>query len=385
MREVFQPSGIAVESSASLSIDRESGRRGLSQMSSTNHGGVRRIVRSASSMRRVGLRSALIAAMTAAMATPIVIGSVASAGSLSAHSVTNPTFVLLQTNGTQSYFVDEASGATAEAATLGATVTVENESDSDATTVSDLQAAIAAGDNGALVVAPDETTGARLVSLANTANMPIISVDNGFSGGSDNLAVPAVGFNAAVAGQQSGKLLASYYKKSGFKAASTYAAINVIPTLATCQTRTNAEIKDLKAAGLPASHILSITYDGTSETALNNMAPVQTAHPQAKDWLLTGCNDDGVYGDAKALTSHGVSEKNIIGVGLGADLACTMWAAGAPNLGIVASDYVNPADIGKAGVLEMYNFVVKGTPFPLNNLIASVPVTRADYKKYVSC
>ena len=354
-------------------------------MSSTKHGSVGSKARASSNMRKFGLRTVLIAAMASLMATPAMIGSIASAGSLSPHTVSNPTFVLLQTNGTQSYFVDEAAGATAEAKALGATVTVENESNSDATTVSDLQAAIAAGDNGAMVVAPDETTGARLVSLANAANMPIISVDNGFSGGSDNLPVPAIGFNAPVAGQQSGQLLASYFKKSKFKAASTYAAINVIPTLATCVVRTNAEIAALKKAGLPASHILSITYDGTSQAALNNMAPVQTAHPQAKDWLLAGCNDDGVYGDAKALTSHGVSRKNIIGVGLGADLACTMWAAGAPNLGIVASDYVNPANIGKAAVLEMYNFVVKGKAFPLQDLIATVPVTSSNFKKFIKC
>lgn len=295
-----------------------------------------------------------------------------------AHAATNPTFILLQTNGTQSYFVDEGKGAIAEGKKLGATVIVQDENNNDATTVSLLQAGIAAGYQGAMIVAPDAAIGPRLVDIAKTAKIAISSVDNGFAG-SDGVSVPAAGFDAAKFGAVSGKLLASYFRKSHWKVATTYAVLNVIPALPTCNLRTDAEKAALKAAGLPASHILAVPYDGTTEAGLKNMAPVQTAHPKAQAWLLSGCNDDGVLGAAKALTSHGVKVSNIIGVGLGGDLACTMWAKGAPNVGIKASTYVDPGVIGAAAVKAMYDSVVNGKAFPAQTLLPPVTVTPANY------
>jgi L-arabinose transport system substrate-binding protein len=192
--------------------------------------------------------------------------------------------------------------------------------------------------------------------------------------------VPFVGIDAAAFGANSGKQLGTLYKKSHWKSASTYALLYVLPALPTCNLRTNAEKSALVKAGIPSSHILNVSYDGTETVGLNNTGPVLTAHPQAKQWLLAGCNDDGVYGGTKALTSHGVAAKNVIGVGLGGDLACTIWAAGAPNVGFRATNYINPNAIGAAAVLNMYNFVEKATPFPTNSYVAPISITQADYK-----
>jgi hypothetical protein len=58
------------------------------------------------------------------------------------------------------------------------------------------------------------------------------------------------------------------------------------------------------------------TTDNTTQAAFSNTGPVKTTHPQAKDWLLAGCNDDVAFGGAKALVSSGVPAANVDAVGL---------------------------------------------------------------------
>ncbi|MDA8309707.1 MAG: substrate-binding domain-containing protein [Actinomycetota bacterium] len=318
----------------------------------------------------------------AILSTVVTMGSVfATLGTAGASTTTaHPTFVYLQTNGEQSYFVLEGKGATAEGAKLGATVHVENENNSSATTISDEQAAIAAGDQGVIIVAPAASLGPRLVAIATKAHVAIEASDNGFAG-SNGKQVPFVGINATAFGANTGKLLVGYYKQSHWTASSTYMLLYVVPSLPTCNERTNAEKAALLKAGLPASHIINVPYDGTSTAALNATGPVLTAHPQATHWLAAGCNDDGVYGGLKAATSHGVSVKNLLGVGLGGDLACQIWAKGAPNVGFVATNYIYPNAIGATAVEDMYNYVVKHKPFPANTYVTPIPIDRSNFRK----
>jgi ABC-type sugar transport system substrate-binding protein len=334
--------------------------------------------------RKLVLKSAVTAAAAAAAILGAASASTATTrplapGRLLEAAVTHPTFVYLQTNGSESYFVDEGKGAVAEATKLGATVRVENESNSSATTISDEQSAVASGVNGIIVVAPAATLGPRLVSIANKAGIPISASDNGFAG-ANGKAVPFVGINAAAFGANTGQLLVKYFKQAGWSAASTYAVLYVVPSLPTCNLRTNAEKSALTSAGFPASHIINVPYDGTTELALTNTAPVLTAHPQAQHWLAAGCNDDGVFGGAKAMADHRVTVSNIIGVGLGGDLACQIWAKGAPSVGFRASNYIYPNGIGAKAVLNMYNYVVKHIAFPANTYVAPEPITQGDFR-----
>jgi L-arabinose transport system substrate-binding protein len=308
-------------------------------------------------------------------------GSSGTASSAAGSSGTShPTFVYLQTDGSQSYFVLEGDGAKSEASSLGARVKVENENNSSATTISDIQTAIADKVNGLIVVAPSASLGPRMVSLANGAHIPIMASDNGFAG-SNGKQVPFVGINAAQFGDSTGTLLMNYYKKKGWPSASTYMLLYTNPALPTCNDRTNAEEAKVVAGGFPKSHIITVpTTDNTTQAAFSNTGPVKTSHPQAKYWLLAGCNDDVTYGGAKALTSSSVSASNVDAVGLGGDLACQIWAPGAPNVGFVATNYIFPNGIGSDAVKEMYNAVVKRQAFPANTYVTPEPMTQSNYK-----
>ena len=300
-------------------------------------------------------------------------------GSSGSSAPPHPRFIYLQTDGSQSYFVLEGDGAKAEAAKLGATVTMANENNSSATTVSDIQTAIGQGDKGLIVVAPDATLGPRMVNLAKRANVTIIASDNGFAA-SDGKQVPFVGIDAAAFGRSTGTILMSYYRQLHFSSSSAYMLLFTNPALPTCNQRTNAEEATVVAGGFPKSHVITVpTTDNTTQAAFSNTAPVKTAHPQAKQWLVAGCNDDVAFGGAKALVSSGVSASDIDAVGLGGDLACQIWGKGAPNVGFQGTNYIYPNGIGADAVREMYDYVVKHTPFPANTYVAPIQMSRSNY------
>jgi L-arabinose transport system substrate-binding protein len=306
-------------------------------------------------------------------------GSASSSSSSSASAPSHPTFVYLQTDGSQSYFVLEGDGAKAEAAKLGATVKVSNENNSSSTTISDIQTAIGQQVNGLIVVAPDATLGPRMVNLAKTANVAIMASDNGFAG-SDGTQVPFVGINATAFGESTGTILMSYYSQLHWSAGNTYMLLFTNPALPTCNMRTNAEEAQVVASGFPKSHVVSVpTTDNTTQAAFSNTGPVKTAHPQAKDWLVAGCNDDVAFGGAKALVSSGVPAADVDAVGLGGDLACQVWGSGAPNVGFRGTNYIYPNGIGADAVREMYDHVVKHEPFPANTYVAPIQMSRSNF------
>jgi L-arabinose transport system substrate-binding protein len=328
-------------------------------------------------MRRRRLPATLAACGLAAAAA--LSGCSSGSGGSGASAPSHPTFVYLQTDGSQSYFVLEGDGAKAEAAKLGATVKITNENNSSATTVSDIQTAIGQQSNGLIVVAPDATLGPRMVNLAKTGNVAIMASDNGFAG-SDGKQVPFVGIDATAFGKSTGTILMSYDKQLGWSAGSTYMLLYTNPALPTCNLRTTAEQAQVVASGFPSSHIITVpTTDNTTQAAFSNTGPVKTAHPQAKNWLLAGCNDDVAFGGAKALVSSGVPAANVDAVGLGGDLACQVWGKGAPNVGFRGTNYIYPNGIGADAVREMYDYVVKHTPFPANTYVAPIPMSQSNF------
>jgi len=163
-------------------------------------------------MRRRPLAAALA---FCGMLTAAALTGCGSGSSSGASAPSHPTFMYLQTDGSQSYFVLEAAGAKAEAARLGATVKVSNENNSSSTTISDIQTAIGQQANGLIVVAPDSTLGPRMVNLAKTANVAIMASDNGFAG-SDGKQVPFVGIDAAAFGQSTEAAVARLAAQAAF-------------------------------------------------------------------------------------------------------------------------------------------------------------------------
>ena len=56
----------------------------------------------------------------------------------------------------------------------------------------------------------------------------------------------------------------------------------------------------------PEANIFKADYDGTTDKGNTAAAAVITANPQIKTWLVTGANEEGCIGAARALESAGL-------------------------------------------------------------------------------
>ncbi|MFF8912935.1 hypothetical protein ACF08M_06320 [Streptomyces sp. NPDC015032] len=88
-----------------------------------------------------------------------------------------------------------------------------------------------------------------------------------------------------------------------------------------------------------------------------------TADPGVKHWVVWGCNDENVQGGVAALQNAGVGPNDIIGVGLGAYLACKDWQSGKPS-GMKAALFINGKDVGALVVQPLYDRLKSGKDFP---------------------
>jgi L-arabinose transport system substrate-binding protein len=105
-------------------------------------------------------------------------------------------------------------------------------------------------------------------------------------------------------------------------------------------------------------------YDGTLINAADTFSNVLTANPDITHFVLYSCNDDGVMGAVRALEQAGVPAENIIGIGLGAHLACDEWAKDEPS-GFTGAIFINAANHGRFAVANMVNNLRYDIPLPL--------------------
>ena len=97
---------------------------------------------------------------------------------------------------------------------------------------------------------------------------------------------------------------------------------------------------------MPEANIFPVPYTGEALSAQDAAGPIITANPDVTNWVVFGCNDEGVLGTLNALATAGVNPDNIIGVGLGAYEACKPWAAEQPS-GFKAALFISGLDVGK--------------------------------------
>lgn len=296
------------------------------------------------------------------------------------------TFALITINGKQSFFVQQAQGAKNEAKKLGVKVTTADVGTSAEKTITDVQNAIAQDVDGIIIAPASGELGPRIMTLADRAKVPVLAIDNNFND-ADGKPVPLVGIDAPAVGKDSGTMLAGQYQKSGWSDSDTYYLSVELPNFPTCTLRTDAAKKAFLSANpsFPSDHVVVVPYDGTVEKALSATRPVQVAHSDAKHWLITSCNDDGTVGAGKALIAAHVSPADVLGVGLGGDLACQAWGKGAAPTGMVETNYFDAGEFGEKAVKVMYEYIKNGTKMPELTVVSTVHIDPQNYADSVKC
>ena len=276
-----------------------------------------------------------------------------------------PLIYAIYKQGTQQYFVDQATGAQAAADKVGAQLKVVNVESDGNLAVTAVQNAIAAGAKGIAITVPDQTIGPRVAELAAAAHIPLVATDDSIKDGS-GAAVAFVGFDGKDMGKKTGDEAVKLLTDGGWlKDSSVKVGLLSVEKqdLSACNDRTDAQKAAVKAAGVAADRIYPVASDASVDGALSAASPVITAAAGVTNWVVTGCNDESVQGGLKALAAAGVSPDKIIAVGLGAYLACKDWKAGTPT-GFKASLYISGKDVGDAAINALYANIAKGTALP---------------------
>ncbi|MFJ8301144.1 substrate-binding domain-containing protein [Streptomyces sp. NPDC094447] len=286
----------------------------------------------------------------------------------------------LQKQGDQEYFIGEAAGAKAKAAELGIDLKVVNLGNDANKTVSEVQSAVAQKSNGLIVVVPDPAVGPQVVQTARDAKVALLTSDDQIcTTGPDPAAcaktdlVPRVGFSGTQMGQEVGKRAAAEFKKAGWSAADTRVVSAWKQDVTVCGDRVTGAKKSFEAA-VPGVKNIDVPTDNTPTGAQDKIAATITANPGVKNWVVWGCNDENVAGGVTALQNAGVSADRVIGVGLGAYLACKEWSGSKPS-GMKAALFINGKDVGALAVQTMYDKLKNGKDFPAE---AFAPTTMVD-------
>ncbi|MGW5423500.1 substrate-binding domain-containing protein [Streptomyces sp. NPDC003943] len=297
----------------------------------------------------------------------------------------------LQKQGDQEYFIGEAAGAKAKAAELGVALKVVNLGNDANKTVSEVQSAIAQKSNGLIIVVPDPAVGPQVVQAARDAKVALLTSDDQIcttgpapESCAKNDLVPRIGFSGEQMGGEVGKRAAQEFKKAGWNAADTRIIAAWKQDVTVCGDRVKAATAAFDSA-VHGVRGLDVATDNTPTGAQDKVAATITANPGVKHWVVWGCNDENVQGGVTALQNAGIDAEDIIGVGLGAYLACKDWQSGKPS-GMKAALFINGKDVGALAVQTMYDRLKNGKDFPAEAFAPTKMVDAASWQAAgVSC
>jgi L-arabinose transport system substrate-binding protein len=290
-------------------------------------------------------------------------------------------FVAINKSADQQYFIDlqnsfveSAEGAGAEALKFDAKL-------DPSLGVSLVNDAISAGAKGIAITVPDQTIGPAIAQAAKDAGVVLIATDDGIVDENGD-PVPFVGFDGKDMGKKVGEAAAALLTESGWldDADKKVGVLSVeVQTLSVCNDRTDNEKAAVIAAGVPEDQVYPVPYTGESLSAQDAAGPIITANPDVTNWIVFGCNDEGVLGTLNALATTGYAPEDIIGVGLGAYEACKFWAADQES-GFKAGLFISGLDVGNTAATVLYEAVVNGVEPPENTYAPTSIVDASNYQ-----
>ena len=287
------------------------------------------------------------------------------------------TIAVLQKQGDQQYFVDEAQGAKDAAKEAGDVEVKVIDLGTDANkAVSEVENVIAQGVDGIVIVVPDAKVGPQVIDAAKAAGIPLVAADDAIESG-DGTPAPFVGFDGKSMGESVGTKAAELFTAAGWSAKDTRIISSWQQDLQTCNDRVGGALEAFTAgAGGEVPKVIEIGTDNSATEALDKAGAVLTDNQDVKNWVVWGCNDENETGVVTALQNGGVNPDNIIGVGLGAYLTCKDWKAG-ESTGNKAALYIGGPAVGGAAVKVLVDNIRNGVDLP-ENTIADTEIVDAD-------
>ncbi len=285
-------------------------------------------------------------------------------------------------------FASAGEGPAAEAAAFAATIgelggrsTVGDARRDPRIAVRLVERAVAAGARGISVTAPDASIGPALATVATGAGVPLVATQARILDEAGR-PVPFVGIDDRDLGTTVGATAADLVAASRWKATEVGVLSVEVQTLASCAARAVGQQEALRVAGIPPANVVAVPFSGEVRSAEDAALPLITAGPQVARWVVVGCTDQGVQGGLNALATAGFAPPDVIGVGLGADLACRAWARD-EETGFRAALFVYGGDVGAAAARVLWDAAQSGDPPPAETIVHGTVVTPESYEDLV--
>lgn len=284
--------------------------------------------------------------------------------------------------GDQTWFIDEGAAAQKAVEEAGGEFIFVDAKMNPEEYLKAIDNAIANKASGIVTCIPDQTMSQAAVDKATEAGIPIVAADDALQDAEGNKLAPWVGINAYVIGEANGEWLANYANENELVGKEDVGLLLMtMDTVSSCVPRAEGELAKFTelCPDFPEGNIFKADYDGTTDKGNTAAAAVITANPQIKTWLVTGANEEGCIGAARALESAGLDADACV-VGLGAYMAKDEWNnKGADGTCVKASAYFSAEQVG-AGSVEVLLDIINGEEPAMETAVDAVVVTPEDYK-----
>lgn len=284
--------------------------------------------------------------------------------------------------GDQTWFIDEGAAAQKAVEEAGGEFIYVDAKMNPEEYLKAIDNAIANKASGIVTCIPDQTMSQTVVDKCEEAGIPVVAADDALQDAEGEKLAPWVGINAYKIGEANGEWLANYVNENDLaKKEDVGLLVMTMDTVSSCVPRAEGELDKFNelVPDFNQDNIFKADYDGTTDKGNTAAAAVITANPQIKTWLVTGANEEGCIGAARALESAGLDADACV-VGLGAYMAKDEWNnKGADGTCVKASAYFSADSVG-AGSVEVLLGMINGEEVEMETAVDAVVVTPEDYK-----
>ncbi|MFV0503894.1 MAG: arabinose ABC transporter substrate-binding protein [Lachnospirales bacterium] len=285
--------------------------------------------------------------------------------------------------GDQTWFIDEGASAQKAVEEAGGEFIYVDAKMNPEEYLKAVDNAIANNASGIVTCIPDQTMSQAVVDKANEAGIPIVAADDALQDANGEKIAPWVGINAYKIGEANGEWIANYAIENDLVGKEDVGLLLMtMDTVSSCVPRAEGEYDKFTelVPEFNLDNIYKADYDGTTDKGNTAAAAVITANPQIKTWLVTGANEEGCIGAARALESAGLDGEACV-VGLGAYMAKDEWNnKGADGTCVKASAYFSSDSVG-AGSVEVLLDLIAGNEVPMETAVDAIVVTPENYKE----
>ncbi|MDX5626861.1 MULTISPECIES: arabinose ABC transporter substrate-binding protein [unclassified Brenneria] len=250
-------------------------------------------------------------------------------------------------------------------------------------TLNAIDSLAASGAKGFVICTPDPKLGPAIVAKARSYDLKVIAVDDQFvnAKGEPMASVPLVMMAATKIGERQGQELWKEMNNRGWKVDETAVMAITSNELDTARRRTTGSMEALKAAGFPEKHIYQVpTKSNDIPGAFDAANSMLVQHPQVKNWLIVGMNDNTVLGGVRATEGQGFKAANVIGIGINGVDAVSELSKGQAT-GFYGSLLPSPDIHGYKSIQMLNDWVAKGVePEKFTEVTDVVLITRENFK-----